>query len=213
MVRYSSKHKGQTRQRILSAADRVIKSRGVEGASVEAVMRSANLTVGGFYAHFASKDDLVRETLLFGLDRSMERLLTPLASIDDDREWLAALIHRYLRQADETSLTDACPMTLLLPEVTRGGEELQRAFGARTGAFLTAIESRFPEVGGLSRREVATFVFASCAGAVSLARSIAAPRARETILRTTEKLLLHALGRERPADGAHPMEVESRAEA
>jgi TetR/AcrR family transcriptional regulator, transcriptional repressor for nem operon len=213
MARYPSKHKGQTRERILSAADRVIKSRGIEGASVEAVMRDADLTVGGFYAHFASKDDLALEALLFGLERSMERLLTPLASIGDDREWLAALIHGYLRQVDQPTLTAACPLTLLLPEVARGGEEARRAFGARTGALLTAIESRFPEVHGMSRREVATFVFASCAGAVSLARSIAAPRARETILRSTEKLLLRMLEQDRPGDGAAPVAIRSRADA
>ena len=62
MARYPARHKTETRERILTAADRLIKDRGVEGASVDAVMRGAELTVGGFYAHF-----------------SMERLHTPLA--------------------------------------------------------------------------------------------------------------------------------------
>src|ERR1700674_2448044 len=100
MSRYPAKHKRRTRERILSAADRVIKAQGIDGASVEAVMRDAGLTVGGLYAHFASKDELAVEALMFGLERSMERLLTPLASIEDDREWVAALVRRYLRQAD-----------------------------------------------------------------------------------------------------------------
>ena len=193
MARYPSEHKRETRERILAAADRVIKDRGLEKASVDAVMRGADLTVGGFYAHFDSKDELARETLLYGLERSMERLLTPLARIADDRQWLAALIHDYLHQPDLPVLAAACPLTLMLPEVARGGPEFQRAFGERTGALLDRIASRFPEIAGRSRREVATFVFATCAGAVSLARAIEAPRARERLIAATEAMLLHAL--------------------
>lgn len=194
MARYPTRHKSETRERILAAADRVIKDRGIERASVDAVMRGADLTVGGFYAHFDSKEDLARETLLFGLERSMERLLTPLAAIVDDRAWLTALIRRYLHQVDESSLAAACPLTVMLPEVARGGAEFQRAFGVRTAALLDGIESRFPEVAGRSRREVAVFVFASCAGAIALARAIGAPRARERVIAATEAMLLQVLG-------------------
>jgi len=197
MARYPAHHKTQTRERILTVADKLIKDRGVEGASVDAVMKAAELTVGGFYAHFQSKEDLAREALRFGLDRSMERLLTPLASIPDDRDWLKALIHNYLHQVDEPSLAGACPLTLMLPEVARGGSEFQRAFGERTGALLDRVASRFPEVAGRSRREVAVFVFASCAGAISLARAIGAPRARERAIAATEAMLIQLLGLDR----------------
>ncbi len=196
MARYPAHHKTKTRERILAAADRLIKDRGVEGASVDAVMRGAELTVGGFYAHFESKEDLAREALRFGLERSMERLLTPLASIADDRDWLKALIHNYLHQVDEPSLAGACPLTVMLPEVARGGPEFQRAFGERTGSLLDRISSRFPEVAGRSRREVAVFVFASCAGAISLARAVGAPRARERAIAATEAMLVQLLGLE-----------------
>jgi len=196
MARYSAKHKAETRERILRAADRVIKDRGIDKASVDVVMRGANLTVGGFYAHFDSKDELAREALLFGLDRSMEWLLTSVSSISDDRAWLKALIHNYLHQADPGSLAAACPLTVMLPEVARGGPEFQRAFGECTAALLDRIASRFPEVAGRSRREVATFVFASCAGAISLARAIEGPRARERVIAATEAMLTHALGLE-----------------
>jgi len=198
MSRYPSRHKADTRERILKAADRVIKDRGVERASVDAVMRGAELTVGGFYAHFESKEELAREALVYGVERSMERLLTPLDSIVDDREWLGALIHNYLHQVDDSSLAGACPLTLMLPEVARGGPEFQRAFGERTRALLDRVSARFPEVAGRSRREVAVFVFASCAGAISLARAVGAPRARERAIAATEAMLAQLLGLEPP---------------
>jgi TetR/AcrR family transcriptional regulator, transcriptional repressor for nem operon len=189
MARYSTKHKGQTRARILAASDRLLKERGAEAASIDAVMKGAGLTVGGFYAHFESKDDLERETLLYGLEASMDRLLGPLADIVDDRQWVRALIHRYLHQVDEPDLSRACPLTLLLPEVTRGGAAFQAAFSERTGALLKRVSHRFPPAAGMSPREVAIAVFASCAGAVAFARTIPAPHARERVLNATETML------------------------
>lgn len=192
MARYPNEHKGRTRVRILAAADGLLKERGPEAASIDAVMKRAGLTVGGFYAHFASKDELERETLLHGLDASMARLLTALAPIADDRAWVRALIHRYLHQVDEPGLAGACPLTLLLPDVARGGPEFRSAFAARTGALLDRVADRFPAAAGLSPREVAIAVFASCAGAVALARTVPASHARARILDAVEAMLVAA---------------------
>jgi TetR/AcrR family transcriptional regulator, transcriptional repressor for nem operon len=193
MARYSAEHKGRTRARILAASDRLLKERGAEAASIDAVMKDAGLTVGGFYSHFESKDDLERETLLYGLEASMDRLLAPLAEITDDRTWVRALIHGYLHQVDEPDLARACPLTLLLPEVTRGGPAFQAAFSERTAALLHRVAHRFPSAAGMSPREVAIAVFASCAGAVAFARTIPAPHARERVLNATETMLVAAL--------------------
>jgi TetR/AcrR family transcriptional repressor of nem operon len=192
MARYSKERKGQTRTRILAVSDRLLKERGSEAASIDAVMRGAGLTVGGFYAHFGSKDDLERETLLYGLEASMDRMLAPLAGIVDDRAWVRALIHGYLHQVDEPDLARACPLTLLLPEVTRGGAAFQAAFSERTALLLHRVAHRFPSAAGMSPREVAIAVFASCAGAVAFARTIPAPHARERVLKATETMLVAA---------------------
>jgi TetR/AcrR family transcriptional repressor of nem operon len=192
MSRYPNAHKRATRERILTSADRLSKERGTQAASIGDVMQDAGLTVGGFYAHFASKHDLERETLLFGLEASMDRLLGPIAPIADDRAWLRALIRRYLRQAEEPDLAAACPLTLLLPDVTRGGAEFQAAFSARTAALLQRVVHRFPATAEMSSREVGVAVFAACAGAVAFARTIPAPHARERVLQATEKMLVSA---------------------
>lgn len=194
MARYASAHKEQTRQRILSAADDLMKARGYEASSVSDVMARAGLTVGGFYAHFDSKDALAREALLYGLTRSVDRMLASLAHIEDRKAWVRALIRQYLSQVEDPSLEHACPMTLLLPEVARAGRETRNAFAAHTGALLERIAARFPEVAGMSRREAALFVYTSCAGAVSVARAMASPEARHRIVDTTERMLVRALG-------------------
>ena len=198
MPRYPEPHKSQTRRRILDAAERVLKTRGVDAASVAHVMRDAGLTVGGFYAHFPSKEALVREALLHGLELSVERMLASLETIPDRAQRVRMLIRHYLAQADEPSLAMACPLTLLLPDVARGERGLQNAFAQRTGALLDRIALHFPEVAGMSRREAALAVYTSCVGAVVLARAVAAPDARQRITRTTEKMLLRALALDAP---------------
>jgi TetR/AcrR family transcriptional repressor of nem operon len=156
-------------------------------------MREAGLTVGGFYAHFESKDALAREALLCGLERSVDRLLDSLAPIPDRKAWVRALIDHYLAQVEDPDLAHACPMTLFMPDLARADREARNAFATRTAALLDRIAEHFPEVPGMSRREAALAVYTSCAGAVAVARAVAAPEARQRIVRTTEKMLLRAM--------------------
>jgi TetR/AcrR family transcriptional repressor of nem operon len=190
MVPLSIDRKGHTRERILESAARLLLDRGTEGTSVEAVMRGAGLTVGGFYAHFASKEALVQEALPRALDAFMESLFAALEPFADDRAWVTALVRRYLRQADDPNLGAACPLTLALPDVARGMPALHAAFAERTAALLDRVAHRFPPAAGLPPREVAIAVFAGCAGAVALARTIPAHGARERVLRAAETALL-----------------------
>src|SRR3954454_20216927 len=62
-MRYGRDHKQATRERILDAAGKRFKQDGIDGAGVAAVMSDAGLTNGAFYAHFASKEDLVANVL------------------------------------------------------------------------------------------------------------------------------------------------------
>ena len=59
MARYDKEHKQATRQRIIETAGHRFKQDGIDGSGVATLMADAGLTNGAFYAHFASKDDLV----------------------------------------------------------------------------------------------------------------------------------------------------------
>ncbi len=58
-MRYDAEHKEQTRTRVVSAAAKSILADGPHRIGVAEVMAKAGLTHGGFYAHFASKDELI----------------------------------------------------------------------------------------------------------------------------------------------------------
>lgn len=209
MSRYPAEHKVATRARILAASEKLLKDRGVDGASVDAVMRAAGLTVGGFYGHFASKEELAREALLYGVERSFARLTDGTEHLAP-RPFLRELIRRYLAQLDDPALGKACPLTLLLPDVARGDNAFRERFAARTAALLAAIETRFPDVPGMSRRDVAIAVFSALAGTVTMARAAATPRARARIAGATEALLGQTFALDGPAASAASPTVTRR---
>jgi len=193
MSRYPTDHKAETREHILEASDRLLKERGAGRSSLADVMQAAGLTVGAFYAHFASKQALEEATILHGIGASMDRLLTLLEGIADDRRWRRALIRAFLAQLDDPDLGNANALTLVLPDVARGTAPLKSAFSERTAALLDRVAPRFPALAGRTPREVAIAVFATLVGAVALARTIPAAVARGRVRHATEALLLHAL--------------------
>ena len=65
-MRYRPEHKIKTHEKIVKDASRRVRAEGLNGAAVAAVMRDAGLTHGGFYKHFASKDELLIESLKKG---------------------------------------------------------------------------------------------------------------------------------------------------
>ena len=62
-MRYDKGRKEQTRKRIVDVASARFRARGIEATGVAGLMADAGLTHGGFYAHFRSKDDLVRAAI------------------------------------------------------------------------------------------------------------------------------------------------------
>src|SRR6266404_2879923 len=60
-MRKSKAETAKTRERILEAASAQFLSHGITEAGLAPLMRAAGLTHGGFYRHFAAKDQLVAE--------------------------------------------------------------------------------------------------------------------------------------------------------
>ena len=58
-MRRSREDKAETHRRIVDAAARLFRARGIAEVSVADVMEAVGMTVGGFYRHFDSKEDLV----------------------------------------------------------------------------------------------------------------------------------------------------------
>src|SRR2546429_1271303 len=123
-MRYGKDQKQATRQRILEAAGRRFKQDGIDGAGVAAVMSDAGLTNGAFYAHFASKEDLVANVLA-------DQLRTQRQSFDaqpSDQAGLEAFVRSYLSPEHRDDSAEGCPSAALLDEIARRPAETRHVF-------------------------------------------------------------------------------------
>jgi AcrR family transcriptional regulator len=51
----------------------MFREEGFDGAGIDAIMKAAGLTRGGFYCHFESKEDLAVEAVISALKRGVEK--------------------------------------------------------------------------------------------------------------------------------------------
>src|SRR5580704_19635245 len=66
-MRVTKEKAAENRERILKAASRLIRERGISGAGVDALTDAAGMTHGSLYSQFGSKERLVQEALTHAL--------------------------------------------------------------------------------------------------------------------------------------------------
>src|ERR1700756_4964076 len=94
---HSKAEKAETHKRILKIASKRFREDGLAGVGIAELMKEAGLTVGGFYKHFNSRDDLVAEAVgsaCGGWKRRMEAATSGGAPLS-----YARLIDDYLSEA------------------------------------------------------------------------------------------------------------------
>src|SRR5205823_587571 len=132
-MRYSKGHKQATRQRIVEAAGRRFKQEDIDGAGVATLMCDAGLTNGAFYAHFASKEDLVANVLA-------DQLRTQRQSVDaESPDWdgLESFVRSYLSPQHRARRAEGCQSAALLDEIARRPAATRQVF---TNALMGVID-------------------------------------------------------------------------
>src|SRR5258708_19227632 len=110
-MRVSREKAAEHRDRIIDAAGALFRAKGFGGIGVADIMKAADLTHGGFYGHFASKDDLVAQAS----QRTMARAATnwtKLVEAAPDSPY-AALLEHYLSPKHRDDPCKGCPFTAL----------------------------------------------------------------------------------------------------
>jgi AcrR family transcriptional regulator len=107
VVRYGKEHKAETRRRIIETAGRRFKQDGIDGSGVSTLMKDAGLTNGAFYAHFASKDDLVTTAIADQLKAQAESVV---ALAEPGRAGLEQIVRGYLSPQHRERLGDTAAL-------------------------------------------------------------------------------------------------------
>jgi AcrR family transcriptional regulator len=178
VVRYGKEHKQATRRRIIETAGHRFKRDGIDGSGVATLMADAGLTNGAFYAHFASKDDLIATTVA-------DQLREQSASISaqaPDRTGVEQFVQAYLSAGHRDNPEDGCPSAALLGEIGRGTDATKQAYTDGLMAAIDDIAARLAPDHPRSARVKALSVFALMVGTLQLSRALADPQLADEVL-------------------------------
>src|SRR5881227_4478267 len=128
-MRYEPEHKTQTRNRIVRNAARKVRAEGLSGPGVASVMKASGLTVGGFYKHFRSKDELLADAMAQGFADSSEKISSSLQNVPREDRW-KELVRLYLSPEHCDHPDTGCPVAALAPEIARAKLKVRKRVAA-----------------------------------------------------------------------------------
>lgn len=159
--------KQETRRRIVAAAAHAIGERGLEAPSVSQVMADAGLTVGGFYAHFDSRDSLMAEALATMLHEQIQRWLEWLPELPPaERRQQAA--RGYLSRKHRDTGAERCPLPAIASEIDRADPRIRAVVVEHLDEWVDALTAPDEPDG----RRHALAAISTMVGALTLARAL-----------------------------------------
>ena len=192
MTRYDESHKARTRRTILDVATSALRSQGIDGARVSDVMREAGLTHGGFYGHFASKDDLVADACAAGVIAARESIVA-VASGATPEARVQAVLDAYLTGARRD--TAGCTLATLGGEIARQPRKVRARFTRELAASLEAIAPLMDGMNEEQRVDQVLALVASMVGAMMLSRAVSDRALSDRILAVGRRAVGGAVAR------------------
>ncbi len=189
-MRYEKGHKETTRRHILDVASAQFRENGVAAVGLAGIMAGAGLTNGAFYAHFESKEDLVRAVLLDALTRREEKHRANL----ENGVGLEAVIRDYLTPRHRDSAGSGCPTAALVAEVARHPKRTRDAFTEKVSDIIALMAAQLREGTPEERRRKAVAIYATMVGALQLARAVNDRKLSDEILENAVEVALEVAG-------------------
>ncbi len=186
-MRYEPEHKKRTRERIVRNAARKFRAEGLNGPGVASVMKASGLTVGGFYKHFRSRDELLADAVAQGFSESHERIRSSLRNVAPEDRW-REIVRWYLSTEHCDRPEAGCPVAALAPEIARAKFGIRK----RIAGLMKEWVEFMPGVSATERERNFFVIFSAMAGAVSIARILTEPADRQKVLAAMRDHLLHS---------------------
>jgi TetR/AcrR family transcriptional repressor of nem operon len=191
---HSQASKVRSHERILRIAARMFREKGLEGLSIATLMQESDLTHGGFYKHFSSRDDLLTQALKLALAEAdePEKYAKYLAPIEPREMTFDLFVRAYLGKIHRDDPSSACAVGTLVSDVGRSGQDVKDLYTERVKknlADLTALMSG-PGPGGKRDKSAALVVFSAMVGAFALARGMSDRTLSDDLLKTVQDFVL-----------------------
>jgi TetR/AcrR family transcriptional regulator, transcriptional repressor for nem operon len=188
-MRYEADHKQQTHRRIVERASRQFRAEGMNGPGVAKLMKASGLTVGGFYKHFDSRDDLFAEAMDESV-REMGEMLTSWSKKVPKGEFWKEIVKKYLSIEHCEDPGMGCPMAALAPDIARTPPAIRRRIRNSMEAYKQEIVKFMPGASPAEKQKNFALIFTAMVGAVSVARTMSDREQKEQLLALVRNHLL-----------------------
>ena len=190
-MRYRPEHKLETHRKIVKDASRRVRTEGLTGAAVATVMRDTGLTHGGFYKHFANKDELLVESLHEAFGEIIDTLARA-AELSRPGEAWKTIVKTYLSLEYCDHSERGCPMAALAPEMARVDRKMKPRVLGELVNYKTRMTPFMPGRRTADKERAFFVIFSTMIGAIQIARLLPDPAMREKVLGNTRDFLLRS---------------------
>jgi TetR/AcrR family transcriptional repressor of nem operon len=177
-MRRSREEAAETRKRIVRAAARAFRERGIVATGLADLMKAAGLTHGGFYKHFASKDQLVAEATAAAMDGILEELAA--------HPTVTSAVAGYLSTRHRDNPASGCPLAALGGELARSDK---KARAVATAGLVRLVDILAAKARAADARRQALVAAVTMIGAVTMSRMVSDPKLSAEILGAAGKTL------------------------
>jgi TetR/AcrR family transcriptional repressor of nem operon len=196
-MRVSKEQAAQNRQKILTAATRLFRERGIGATGVDAITADAGLTHGAVYSQFGSKEAIAAAAMREALAAS-RHIWRRLLERHGRRKVFPAIVAGYLSRDHRDSAGRGCLVAALGSEIAKQPEGVREAFTAEIKEGLELLAGLMPRTGEARGYDDAIAAFASMAGGLILARAVGDERLSNRILEATARQVIRGAASESP---------------
>ena len=188
-MRYQPEHKAEIHRKIVKDAARRVRTEGLAGAAVSAVMRDTGLTHGGFYKHFPSKDELLIEALAEAFSEIADHLAQAAQDSEPGAGW-RAIVKTYLTPEHTDHAKWECPLAALGSELARADPAMKARIFGELAKYRSRMLPFMPGRRTADKERTFFAIFSTMIGAVELARVMPEPAMRAKVLGSARDFLL-----------------------
>lgn len=183
-MKYNAEHKPAVTERLKKQAALQLREKGVAGVSVKSVMSAEDMTVGGFYSHFDSKNAMLAEAVRTAFRESGEGFYQLIENRGDEA-WLKTAIELYLGRYHRDHRHNSCPIATLMSDIGLQDESIRRVFEEEMLALSARYAERLAALNKPKAKELSLALMALLAGAVQLSRAVADEQLSAKILQNS----------------------------
>jgi TetR/AcrR family transcriptional regulator, transcriptional repressor for nem operon len=190
----------QNRERILEAAERLFREKGVDAVGLAELMKEAGFTMGGFYNHFASKEALVSEVVGKAMDEGTLQLEAAIAQSQRiGADPLTRHIKWYLSPAQRDDIDCGCAIAGFAGDISHLSDAARASYAEALEQLINLIAQMAlendPKLTREEARARAVSLYSHMVGSLLLSRAVSAsePALADEILKHGRSSLLGGL--------------------